>query len=59
MIVQHIMNEACNDGIPESKSDVHRLVDRSPHLGRNCLVPHKDRQATNAIREPFEKGVEE
>ena len=57
MNVQYIMNEAYNDGIPESESDVHRLGDRSSHMGRNCLVSFEDRQATNAVREPFEKGI--
>ena len=54
---QHIMNEAYNDGFPESESDVHRLGDRPAHLGRDRLVPHADRQATHAIGESFEKGV--
>ena len=51
------MNEAYNDGIPESESNVHRLGDCSADMGRNSLVSSEDRQATNRTREPLEKGI--
>jgi hypothetical protein len=57
MNVQHVMSEACNDGIPESESDVHRLSYRPADMGRDCLISVADRQATNAVGEPFEKGI--
>ena len=51
------MNEAYNDGIPESESNVYRLDDHSAYLGRDCVVFVEDRQTTHVAGKPIEKGI--
>jgi hypothetical protein len=57
MNIFYIMNEACNDGIPESKSNVYRIGDRVVDLGRHRLVSAEGRQANNATGKTLEEGL--